>query len=182
MDNLSTEAISLIAHTLGVDIYPNQYYKRDFYLPDKFSRNYFCCGNKDNSDYPLLKEAEDKGFMKIWNKFDNLYFSVTEKGQTKFRDWFAFNITVKFKKPSKSKQEYADYIHSECEYNNGFADWLNIQLPKMETRGSWHPNTEYRMKSTKYYGVNGDWFKTMKQAKASYKEALKEYKKREGIR
>ncbi len=108
--------------------------------------------------------------MERWNKFENVYFSVTERGIEKFRELFFERITSTYVRPSKSRRVYEEFVHVDG-YDN-FSDFLGIKLPRRE--GSSYKG--YRFCSTKYLGVNGEFRPTLKEAKVSYKEKLKEYK------
>ena len=161
----------LVSHSLGVNlensILSNR--KKDKYLPVKFYRNYFC-SSKDSSDYKILKKLEVDGITLSWVQYSNIYFMVTEKGISKFRDYFLINVNKNYKPISKSAENYQKYLDSDT--GNSYTDWLGIKLPKQEYRLS-----EVRLVSTKYNEVKGVFSKTLKDAKISYKIALKNYKK-----
>jgi hypothetical protein len=81
----------------------------------------------------------------------------------------------------KPRTRYEDYLDADGCAGNTFGEFLcGDRMPKFEQRrplfgDSWR-NTEYRMyRNHAFYkrDVEGDWCKTMKEAKASYKAALK---------
>ena len=116
-----------------------------------------------------FKELLENELIETWEKFSNLNWSVTKKGIKEFRDQFQKEITAKYQPQSKSKQTYQDFI--DADYGHDFTDYLNIQMPKVEYKHGY-----YRYCSVKYKGVNGS-FKTLKKdAKESYKKAVKDYK------
>jgi len=79
-----------------------------------------------------------------------------------------------YNKLSKSHGKYSSFIN--IEYPDSFSGYLGIQLPKREY-GSF-PQSGVRYVSTKYRDVNGEYCKTIKEAKKSYKEKLLEYKRK----
>jgi hypothetical protein len=87
-------------------------------------------------------------------------------------------LTEKLPKPPR-RSNYDKFQHDDCGLY--FHEWLGINKPKFEHRGSWSNGYSYRMyrsSHASYYGrdVEGEWAPTQKAAKASYKEALKKYK------
>lgn len=82
----------------------------------------------------------------------------------------------KLPKPPR-RSNYDKFQHDDCGLY--FHEWLGINKPKFEHRGSW-PAYTYRMYRSSYSSysgrdVEGEWAPTQKAAKASYKEALKRY-------
>lgn len=94
-------------------------------------------------------------------------------------------IVVKPKiKVSGSKQRYESYLHSES--TDGFSNFLNINLPQIETRVVGRDLIEYRYVRFKtdsylfrfnYVELAGKWEKTKKLAKLSYKTILKNFRR-----
>ena len=96
--------------------------------------------------------------------------------------------------PLPKRTKFEDYLATDDCYEN-FAQFLGINKPKFQRRGQYsdseyrmvrYPwNSPYRDLSFFYYPpyerveVAGEWASTMKEAKASYKLALKEYRKRQ---
>jgi len=82
-----------------------------------------------------------------------------------------------YNKLSKSHGKYTAFINEE--YSDHFSDYLGIKLPIREY-GSW-PQGGIRFKSSKYSSVIGEYCKTIKEAKKSYKEKLFDYKRNNKI-
>lgn len=84
--------------------------------------------------------------------------------------------------PKKTKfEEYLEW--DSCD---SFGEWLLGGLkPKFEWRGSWG-KFEYRMYRCRYSQqhpeVKGEWCRTKKDAKASYKAALRQHHETTGVR
>jgi hypothetical protein len=164
----------LVAHTLGIKLYNAQLSKRkkDKHLPNEFYRNYFC-SSEGSSDYKHLKELEVLGLTESWEQHSSVYFRITNKGVVEFREYFSENITKQHKPLTKSQENYQKYLDTDtgCSYE----EWLGIEPPKREYNVGWEGGV--RLVSTKYESVKGDFRKTLKDAKISYKEALKKYKR-----
>lgn len=66
------------------------------------------------------------------------------------------------------KLRYGNFLHSDCGLT--FAEYLGIDIPKIdfESRGGKY---FYQYRSSR---AQGEWFPTMKEAKASYKSKLKD--------
>lgn len=75
---------------------------------------------------------------------------------------------------------YQQFLHSDC--GNTFAEYLGINVPVLEyDRPHLADGYQYRYVRTSYiiWGperIEGDWCRTKKEAKASYKAALKKAK------
>lgn len=84
--NITDKELHLIGHSLGINVYNAKLSKKkkDKRLPKEFYRNYFCA-SVNHSDFPILSDLQLKGLMESWTKFNNIYFSVTEKGIQLFR-------------------------------------------------------------------------------------------------
>jgi hypothetical protein len=169
---MTDEQFNKVGHSLGINTYHalHSTRKKDKYLPDEFYRNYYCCGESADGD---LLPLEVDGIVERWNKFDNLYFGVTDKGIRIFRDLFTARITSTYVPQSKNKQRYEDYLSSDGWIS--FSEWLGITPPKLEY-GKWEKYGYYRYVSEKYSEVKGEFKTTKKAAKESYKYKLKEYK------
>lgn len=166
--SLSAYQMELISHSLGIDIYYSLHSRRqsDKILPDKFYRNYFSSGESGDAR-KTLDELEKMEVVKSFLKFGNTIFVVTEFGIEWFRNQFKREVTDKFVMPSRSVVQYQDFLHADCGLT--FAEYNGIKLPKFEY------NSQYlvRMVSTKYEDVKGDWCELKRDAKSSYKIALK---------
>lgn len=161
MMNITPHMLHLLHHTLGL-------------RPDRREsfRNHFLAGpgHHDQSDLEALEAA---GLMCKRNApafcgEGDIVFSCTDAG----KDYAVENLP-----PEPPRTRYDDYLRSE--YSDSFADYLGINKPKFETRGSWN-NYEYRMyRSTRYdyYDVVGEWKPTRKAAKESYKTVLASLRK-----
>jgi len=169
--SLSYKQIDLIAHSLGINYYnaklSDEY--RHKVLPDDFYRNYFCVGDP-NQFTDEMRSMEEAGLIETWSKPDNFFFAVTEKGIEEFRLIFKTEVTDKYVPLSKAKQRYRQYLHDDI--SDSFSESLGIQKPKREQ----DRNGFWRFVSTKYDNVKGEFCKTIKEAKESYKEALKKSK------
>ena len=168
---MKNKEFDIIGHSLGINTYHAKLskYKKDKELPCDFYRNYYCAGKKGGVFVELESLAAD-GYMDKWEKFDNIYFSVTDKGILEFRKQFKIKITDTFKPPSIGKQKYLDYLHDDGEYS--FAEFLGIVKPKMEVN---YYGIGTRFVSVKYPEVKGEFKDTIKEAKESYKLSLKKY-------
>lgn len=82
-----------------------------------------------------------------------------------------------YNKLSKSHGKYMSYIDDD--YVDHFSDYLGIKLP-IRQYGEW-PHGGVRYKSSKYPSVIGNYCKTIKEAKKSYKDKLYEYKRNNKI-
>ena len=164
---LTDSQLKIISHSLGIDIIrakesDNEKYK---FLPEEFYRNYYCVGKSLNMTDDM-KILEELGFIEKWINGEQLYFEITKEGVDYFKDWFEKEITVKRQRTTKSKQRYNEYI--DADYFDNFKDYLQIESPKIE-----RSNQGVRVVSTKYDDVKGEFKKTIKEAKLSYKEKLK---------
>lgn len=100
--------------------------------------------------------------------------------------------------PPPAKRIKFDAYLDECECYDGFAHFLGINMPQYQQRGSWgkwgyrmvrYPRGSSYRQYRRHYNferwsiyepleVAGEWAPTMKEAKASYKAALKEFRAR----
>lgn len=186
MDNKPTLAqIGLLWHTLGLR--PEYRDSRHVY------RNRFLAG-PGHDDIPDLDALVALGLMgnrkppAFCDQSEILYFA-TKEGE---------KFAIAEMPPLPKRTKFDDYLDvSEC--YEGFAHFLDINQPMLQQRGEWG-NREYRMvryprgspyrQHRRHYSlsqwspyeqleVSGGWAPTMKEAKASYKLALKEYRKRQ---
>lgn len=160
---LAPHLLHILQHSLGVDAYGQgrQY------------RNHYVAGG---DDVALCRELANLGYMKeraaTQLSGGDPWFNVTDEGI----DAVAL-FSPEAPPPPKRTQfdEYLDY--DSCD---SFGQWLlGNKMPEFEQRGSWG-NYEHRMFRCRYsrreVEVKGEWCKTQKAAKASYKEALKKHR------
>ncbi len=148
INQLELRHIELLQHTIGVTPKSREPY-----------RNHFLAGD-DHYANTDLKELVAAGYMAaqpapaMWG--DGTVYCCTPEGS-------ALAIS-RLPKPKK-RSRYDDYLHAEvCE---SFAEWLGIEVPEREYSDSF---SRVRLKSSK---ATGEYCKTLKDAKASYKAALK---------
>lgn len=168
---LTDSQLDIIAHSLGVRYYDAKLSNnpKNKILPDEFYRNYFSYGNSESFSSEM-QELKEMGLIIQFSKFGNECFRVTDKGISELRRLFKLEVTDKYVRPSKSRKKYLDYLDADCGLT--FREYLNISAPKrVEDRG------HIRFLSTKYYNVEGEWKRTIKEAKATYKVALAQHKK-----
>ena len=151
MTEITQYQISLMQHALGI----NGRYREPY-------RNYFLAssGHSDNADLESLVSA---GLMtsRAAPSFcaeNDVVYHVTDAGQ---------EIAIAALPTPKKRTRYQEYLAAD--YSHSFAEWLGIDVPKIEY-GSWYPNDgKFRMVS---HRAAGEWCDTQKAAKASYKRAL----------
>jgi len=143
--------IGLLQHALGI----NERHREPY-------RNYFLAssGHSDSADLESLVSA---GLMTSraapsFCSEDDVVYHVTDAGQ---------EIAIAALPAPKKRTRYEEYLAAD--YGHSFAEWLGIDVPKIEY-GSWYPNDgKFRMVS---HRAAGEWCDTQKAAKASYKRAL----------
>lgn len=164
---ISTRSLEILHHTLGL--------RPDRRIP---FRNHYVA-SQGHDELPNLRLLEQAGLMKqaktpAFCNHEDMVFVCTDAG----KEYAVDNLPPEPPKPKRSN--YRDYIDADCGFS--FAEWLNINKPRVEARHtgkSW----EYRMyRNNRLYtwgalgAVSGDWASTKKEAKASYKAALKKLK------
>ncbi len=166
---MTDKQIDIVAHSLGINYYNAKVsnIKKYKFLPEEFYRNYYNYGEFTDD----MKELEQNGFIKKFTSLNLTCFCITEKGINEFKTIFLRNVTATYVPLSKSKERYLQFLHSDsCET---FAEYYGIHTPKREYNSN---NGLMRFISTKYPDVKGEYKKTVKDAKESYKIKLKEYK------
>lgn len=159
---VTVQQLHLLHHTLGVR--PEQ---------REPHRNHFLAG-PGHHDQPDLEVLEAAGLMRrgrtpAFCDQDDVVFHVTDAGRAHALEHLPAAPTP------KKLSRYDEYLDSEC--SEGFSWWLGINMPVVEIdygRGS--KKTRYRYVRRTRYGwddVRGEWATTKKNAKASYKEALR---------
>lgn len=156
---ITDRQLSILHHTLGL-------------RPDRREpwRNHYLAGpgHHSQSDLDLLVRA---GLMQrrtppLFCAEGDVLFTCTEKGKA---------LAVELLPPEPKRTKYQDYLQSESA--EGFAWHLGINVPKYESRIR-DKQIEWRMYRILRRGywerdIQGDWEKTKKAAKASYKCELK---------
>lgn len=151
MTETTHHQIGLLQHALGITENRREPY-----------RNYFLAssGHSDSADLESLVSA---GLMtsRAAPSFcaeNDVVYHVTDAGQ---------EIAIAALPAQKKRTRYEEYLAAD--YGHSFAEWLGIDVPKIEY-GSWYPNDgKFRMVS---HRAAGEWCDTQKTAKASYKRAL----------
>lgn len=186
MDINPTETqVGLLWHALGLR--PDCRDTRHVY------RNRFLAGpvHGDMRDLEALVALGLMGSRKppaFCDQSEILYFA-TEAGEK-------FAIAAMPPAPPVPRRTKFDAYLDECECYDGFAHFLGINQPMFQQRGEWG-KYQYRMvryprgsayrQHRRHYSfrqwspyesleVTGEWASTMKEAKASYKVALKQYR------
>lgn len=164
--------IELLWHTLGL-----RSDRREPY------RNHFVAGN-GHSDMRHLESLEKAGLMERRRSpgfldDSDVVFAATDAGRE------AAIAALPKPTPPAKRSRYEDYLDADGCAGNSFGEFLcGIRLPEYETRRDLRRDerhgvrtiTEYRMfRRADYWtrDVQGGWCTTMKDAKASYKAALK---------
>ena len=164
MDNKPTQAqISLLWHTLGLR--PECRDSRHVY------RNRFLAG-QGHDDMPDLDALVALGLMghrkppAFCDQEEILYFA-TKEGEA---------VAVSSMPPLPKLTRYEQFLNADIDCT--FAEWLGIEKPKLEHSGSswWGKDRKFRFSTSR---ATGEWCPTQKEAKASYKVALKNAAPRE---
>lgn len=159
------------------------------------SRNYFLTSpgydDANNLDVLVTAGLMTRGKPPAFCSQDEVVYRATEEGKQ-------FALDKLPPPPPPAKRTRFDEFLDECECYDGFAHFLGINLPLYQQRGEWR-DREYRMvryprgsvyrQYRRHYSfvqwspyetleVAGEWAPTMKEAKASYKAALKEFRAR----
>lgn len=177
----TTAQIGLLQHTLGI----NEFHRASY-------RNHFVAG-PGHHDMADLEHLEAAGLMIRGHRpgflpGDSIVFYTTDAGRL-----LAIKSLPEPRKPSR----YEEYLNADGCAGDSFAEFLiGGRVPKFETRtrydcilqqwtGGDRFGHQYRMYRTVGDGwrdrrdVEGEWCKTKKEAKASYKAALKEHQQRQ---
>ncbi|QOT75084.1 hypothetical protein [Cupriavidus basilensis] len=172
MTTASSYQISLLQHTIGVSQFRREPY-----------RNHFVAG-RGHHDRDHLEQLEAAGLMERGRSpsflpADDVVFHVTDAGRA---------LAIAALPEPKKRTRYEEYLRADGCAGNSFGEFLcGIRLPEFEERchrpyGEWKSLRQYRMFRLtwdRHYGIPGDrdvqgeWAATKKEAKASYKAALK---------
>lgn len=150
--SVSPAQLGLLHHTLGLSLHQRSEY-----------RNYFLAGAGHHDQVNLLALVA-AGLMSrspapSWTCGDDL-FRVTEEGRT-----YALANLPAVPAPVK-RTNYQKYLHDDFGCN--FAEWLGIEVPRREFSCG-----KVRLVTSK---ATGEFAPTLKEAKASYKQALAVYR------
>lgn len=137
-------------------------------------RNYYVAG-KNNDSMPSLEVLEKSGMMKrvitpaFCNK-DDIVFTCTVAG---------ISYAIEHLPPKPIRTKWEKYLRADC--FESFSQYLGINKPFFETRG-YGRSAKFRMLRrdlsvswSVFPEVSGDWKPTKKEAKESYKAALKSF-------
>ena len=163
--NLTKAQLEILWHTLGLKIDNRNSY-----------RNYFVADDAHHS-ITVLRELEALKLMAVarspaFLEKGSITFMVTDAGKALALEHLPFP-------PPPSR--YERYLREEGTWSFG-EHLCSGRLPKFEMRGSsWNRTAEYRMyrktwddyDRSYYRDVQGEWMPTKKDAKATYKTALK---------
>jgi len=158
MSAITQNQLGLLHHTLGVTPKRREPYRNHFVASE---------GHHDLDD---LKALEAAGLMgrSPTPKFcdaDDMVFHVTEAGR-------AYALDNLPHPPKLTK--YGEYL--EADYGHSFAEWLGINPPRVEWNHKYGKESRHRYVRRDWQyrtEVAGAWKPTKKEAKASYKEALR---------
>ncbi|CAG2132253.1 hypothetical protein [Cupriavidus numazuensis] len=165
--------IGLLQHTLGINEHRREPYRNHFVASQ---------GHHDMADLEQLEAAGlmIRGHRPGFLPGDSIVFYTTEAGR-------ALAITSLPDLPDpKKRTRYEEYLSADGCAGDSFAEFLcGSRLPKFEQRKAYGNarrdrwGDEYRMYRCHAYpyefrrDIEGDWAPTKKDAKASYKAALK---------
>ncbi len=164
--NVTPHMLHLLHHTLGLRLGQCEPF-----------RNHFLAGpgHHDQADLEALELAGLMHRAKAPAFCDDgdVVFFCTDKGK---------EYAIEHLPPEPTRTKYGEYLRDDfCE---SFAEFLGINKPKYESRWVLGDGYEYRMfrldrsvRWAAYPEIAGDWCKTKKAAKESYKAALKSKKK-----
>ncbi|MCY0854293.1 hypothetical protein [Cupriavidus sp. D39] len=165
----SSYQISLLQHTIGVSQFQREPYRNHFVASPGHSDMPYLL---QLCDMHLMERARRPGFLHE----DDTVFRVTEAGKA---------LAIASLPTPRKRSRYEQYLHADC--MESFGEFLcGARLPEFEQTGWNSPTgeygTEYRMfrrvsGSDYNRDVEGGWFPTKKEAKASYKAALKAVEK-----
>lgn len=167
MNAPNTKQIGLLQHTLGINEHRREPY-----------RNHFVA-SPGHHDMPDLEQLEAAGLMTRGHvpgflPDSSIVFYTTEAGRV---------LAITSLPEPKKLTRYEEYLRADGCAGDSFAEFLGICETNFETRDStgW-PDfkrvRQYRMYRGNRWGsyssdLKGDWAPTKKEAKASYKAALK---------
>jgi len=154
--------IELLHHTLGLSEHRRE-----------SRRNYFVAGD-GHMDMQHLEALERAGLMerRATPKFlaaDDVVFAATDSG---------LDVAIASLPVPRKRTRYEEYLDADGCGGDSFGEFLcGARLPEFEGKRDFRArDTKYRMfRRADHWtrDVEGEWCKTKKEAKASYKAALK---------
>ncbi|MGX8948489.1 hypothetical protein [Providencia stuartii] len=161
--NISQTGIELMQHALGINERNREPY-----------RNYFLSSGKNEEWDNLVKNGLAVSNKAPQGVCGDIYYQVTDEGK---------NVAIAKLPVPKKPTKYDEYLDADTCIT--FAEWLGIKLPEYEwrKRSNKYEYRMYRETRNQYCHltrIEGEWMPTMKAAKASYKEALKLFRSKNG--
>lgn len=157
MTAISEYQLELLHHTLGLtpdrrEPYRNYYHAGEGHYANEELKNMVAAGYVTANQAPAM-----------WG--DGIVYCATEYGKRLALELLPHPIVEK----NESKRRYQDYIeYAEC--YDSFAAYLGIDVPERQYCNWGDDRGKVRLHSRK---ATGEYCKTLKEAKASYKSALK---------
>lgn len=160
--------LQLMHHTLGVN-------------PERLTpyRNFFVAspGHHDIDHLEVLVATGHmaRGYRPAFLEDDDVVFQCTDAGR-------AYALDNLPHPPKRSR--FQEFLAYDGGYAN-FADFLGIRVPEVEWNREWGKAARYRyVRRERLYrdDVAGEWRPTKKEAKASYKEALRKRRGAERVK
>jgi hypothetical protein len=158
---ISQDQTRILHHTLGLRTDRREPY-----------RNHYVAGQGHHAQADLealelaglMERTQSPGFLAD----GDMVFICTQAG---------IDHAIDHLPPEPKRTKYQEYLDSDCGLT--FAEWMGIEVPRLEY--DYRGNFRY-IKPVRGYTmwVHGEWKPTKKEAKASYKNALKAFK--EGIK
>ncbi|WP_140921036.1 hypothetical protein [Limnobaculum xujianqingii] len=149
----SNVQIDLMQHALGI----SEHNRNDIY------RNYFYVDGRHSH----WDELVTHGYATVQKApaftSGGVTYHCTERGRIA-----AICAIPEPEKLTGGKQKYNEYLRSEC--CESFAEWLGIEVPERDYCYWGEDDGKVRLRSSR---ATGEYCKTLKDAKASYKAALK---------
>lgn len=92
---LTDVELDLIGHALGINVYHARLSKKksDKKLPKEFYRNYYCA-TTSSDNYDVLVNLRTRDLMISQDKYDQVYFHVTDEGIELFKSEFNLIIST----------------------------------------------------------------------------------------
>ena len=158
---LSQRSLGILQHSLGLDEYGQGPQYRNHYVAGGeaviYCRALVVMG--------FMEERKDNGLTG-----GSPWFSVKTAGILAVSRYSPIPP-----KRSRAQQRYLDYLDADTGYS--FAEFMGIEVPSLHAemqKGKWryrYDRTRWNWSAKEY--VTGEWGATKKEAKASYKAALK---------